>query len=100
MFAMASIVFTFGNWPGISVAGALFIAGLLKTRATPRSLQLAHKLVGHAECVDPMVTRVMLTRPEMIELLVMMNAAAADSRLHSDALYRLRAELESAINQS
>ena len=96
---MAAIRFRFRNRPAISAGEARAVIALLKAKGTTRAGKLADKILNQVESTDRLIADLVLIRAEMLELLTTLNDHARDRRFDNDATYRLRAELEGAINR-
>ena len=73
---------------------------MLKARGGARALRLGDKILAQAASKDRLITDLVLRHAEMLELLATLNEHAEEQRISSDEVYRLRAELQSALNRT
>ena len=97
---MAAIRFRFRNRPAISAREAKGVVALLKALDTSRAVKLADKILDRLGSKDTLIADLVLRRGEMLDLLTVLNEHAIEHHLVSDEMYRLRAELEAAINRT
>lgn len=97
---MAAVRFRFRNRPALSARETRVVAELLRARGGRTALRLADKILAQAASNDRLIADIRLKHAAMVELLATLNEHAEEHRISSDEVYRLRAELESALNRT